>query len=211
MDSTHAFDFPLHELSPAQQAALEAALSRESISHEWHGTTLSVDIAYEARVTTLIDQARNQVLPPAPPSPAAPAAAVPTAPVYPGGATYPGTSPGGTYPGGTYPGGTYPAPGYGTAYGYGPPATRPTNGLAIASLVCGILGLVSCLMVTGIPAIVMGVVARRQIRHSNGTQQGDGMALAGIITGAVATAISLVLIGFYVVIFGILATAASTT
>jgi hypothetical protein len=55
-----------------------------------------------------------------------------------------------------------------------------TNGLAIASLVCGIVG---CFTVTAIVAIVLGFVARNQIDQSAGMQQGSGMALAGIILG----------------------------
>jgi len=57
-----------------------------------------------------------------------------------------------------------------------------TNGLAIASLVCGIVG---CFTITAIVAVVLGFVARNQIEKSGGTQQGSGMALAGIILGFV--------------------------
>jgi hypothetical protein len=79
-----------------------------------------------------------------------------------------------------------PPPGYGAPPGYGPPGyqqwgppQRRTNGLAIASLCCGIVG---CLY--GIPAIlaiVFGFVARSQIKKQ--PQEGGGMALAGIILG----------------------------
>jgi hypothetical protein len=34
-----------------------------------------------------------------------------------------------------------------------------------------------------IPGIVLGFVARSQIRNSNGSQRGDGLAIAGIIVG----------------------------
>jgi hypothetical protein len=78
----------------------------------------------------------------------------------------------------------YGAPGYGPpGYGspgyspYGPPQRR-TNGLAIASLCCGIVG---CLWITTILAIVFGFIARSQIRKQ--PQEGAGMALAGIILG----------------------------
>jgi len=74
-----------------------------------------------------------------------------------------------------------------------PPSSQPalpysaapktgTNGLAIASLVCGIAG---CFTITAIVAVVLGFVARNQIEQSWGTQQGSGMALAGIILGFV--------------------------
>ena len=71
-----------------------------------------------------------------------------------------------------------PPPGYG---GWGPPPQRRTNGLAIASMICGIVG---CFY--GIPAIlaiVFGFIARSQIRKN--PQEGSGMALAGIILGFV--------------------------
>jgi hypothetical protein len=68
-----------------------------------------------------------------------------------------------------------PPPGYG---GWGPPQRR-TNGLAIASMVCGIVG---CFYgIPAIVAIVLGFVARNQIKQSH--QEGKGMALAGIILG----------------------------
>src|SRR5262249_49837296 len=148
MDSAHAFDFPLHELSPAQHSALDAALGRESISHEGHGTTLSVDIAYEPRGRTPIAQARNPVPPPPPPP-------RPT----PGGVRMARASGGPGRGAGPAPGGPRaPPPAYGSPYGYGygygpVPVSRPTNGLAVASLVCGIIGLFSCTLLTGIPAI----------------------------------------------------------
>jgi FtsH-binding integral membrane protein len=59
---------------------------------------------------------------------------------------------------------------------------QSTNPMAIVSLVSGILG---CLCVTWIVAIVTGIIGRKQIRDSGGMQKGDGMALAGIILGAV--------------------------
>jgi len=66
--------------------------------------------------------------------------------------------------------------------------------MAIASLACGIFGWV--FFVGGILAIVMGVVARRQIRESPEPQGGAGLALAGIILGVVTAAISATTIYF---------------
>ncbi len=65
---------------------------------------------------------------------------------------------------------------------YRPPAmgVRTTNSLAIASLVCGI-GQVFFWLASGIPAIVLGHIARKQIRKTG--EDGDGMALAGLILG----------------------------
>jgi uncharacterized membrane protein len=77
--------------------------------------------------------------------------------------------------------------------GFQPPAT---NGLAIASFVLGLVGWVPC-GIGSIVAIVLGFVARTQIRDSGGRQGGDGLALAGIVLGFVAIAfwIALFVIG----------------
>lgn len=79
--------------------------------------------------------------------------------------------------------------------GSGYQGTPRTNGLAIASLVCGIIG---CFSVTAIVAIVLGFIARNQIRESGGTQQGDGMALAGIILGFVWIGLGIIQLGFVI-------------
>ncbi len=71
----------------------------------------------------------------------------------------------------------------------GAPSTPKTNGLAIASLVFGII---PCTGITSILAIVLGFIARNQIEQSGGTQQGSGMALAGIILGFVWIGISVI-------------------
>jgi hypothetical protein len=74
-------------------------------------------------------------------------------------------------------------PPYGWAPTYAAPAApQSTNGLAIASLVLGIVwiaGLGSLL------ALIFGVVSKRQIRDSGGRQGGGGMATAGIVLGIV--------------------------
>lgn len=78
-----------------------------------------------------------------------------------------------------------PPPGYPGAYGYpgypGYPVPRPINGLAIASLVLGIVWL---WWLGSILALVFGYIARKQIRQRG--QSGDGLAVAGIVLGWVA-------------------------
>ena len=54
--------------------------------------------------------------------------------------------------------------------------------MAVASLVLGILSLICCSIVTGIPAIVFGHVARGNIKR-NPMLTGGSMALAGLILG----------------------------
>ena len=74
---------------------------------------------------------------------------------------------------------------------------RSTNGMAIASMVLGIL----CLYGIGsILALVFGYTARKQIAESQGTQQGGGMATAGIVLGwigivAVVVVVAIVISG----------------
>jgi hypothetical protein len=72
----------------------------------------------------------------------------------------------------------YGMPGYGPPPGYGYP--RPTNTLAILSLVMA--------FVFSPVGLVLGIVARRQIRQTG--EQGDGLALAGIIVGGIGTALA---------------------
>lgn len=83
---------------------------------------------------------------------------------------------------------------------YGAPAyqARTTNGMAIASLVCGVAGFVTC--ISAIPAVILGHIARKQIRESGGTQQGEGMALAGLIIGYILIALLAAYVLFFVVL-----------
>lgn len=105
--------------------------------------------------------------------------------------------------------GPYPPPP--PSYGYPPPAppthypppAPPTNGLAIASLVLSLLGLVGILPLLGtILGLIFGYSAQNQIAQSRGTQGGAGMAKAGIIIGWVTLGIwALAICG--VLIFGL--------
>jgi hypothetical protein len=61
--------------------------------------------------------------------------------------------------------------------------TQSTNGLAIASMV---LGIVWVWWIGSILALIFGFVARKQIRARG--QKGDGMAIAGIVLGCVGAA-----------------------
>jgi hypothetical protein len=92
-------------------------------------------------------------------------------------------------------------------YGYGAPRTQ-TNGLAIAALVCGIIGaggLFMCVFpgIVGAAGVVCGIASLRQLKRAPVPQQGRGMAIAGIATGAVGLAgFLLYLLFFGAVIFG---------
>lgn len=96
----------------------------------------------------------------------------------------------------------YGQPAYGVA-AYG--AVRPTNGMAIASLVVSIAGLVVCCGAPSIIGAILGHVAKGQIRRNN--EQGDGLALAGIIVGWISFGIFVLVALLYA---GVLATTLST-
>jgi hypothetical protein len=71
------------------------------------------------------------------------------------------------------------------AYG---PQTR-TNGLAIASLVCSLAGLATC--ISAPVGIVLGHIAKRQIRETG--EQGEGLATAGLWVGYILTGLGVLL------------------
>jgi hypothetical protein len=88
---------------------------------------------------------------------------------------------------------------------YGGFAPAPTSGLAIASLVCGIMGLVTCLFLPGIPAVICGHMALSRMAEPNVRLAGRGMAIAGLIMGYLSI---LIAVGFVlVVIIGVIAEA----
>lgn len=68
-------------------------------------------------------------------------------------------------------------------------AARRTDGLAIASLIIGILSLVcsvACLgIVLGPTAAIMGFISRQRITSSGGALGGGTLALVGLILGIV--------------------------
>ena len=70
----------------------------------------------------------------------------------------------------------------GTVPQMGTPYAGPqeTNGLAVGSLICGILFFI---FPSALVAIILGHISRSQIRKSQGRQTGSGMALAGLILG----------------------------
>jgi hypothetical protein len=66
-----------------------------------------------------------------------------------------------------------------------------TNGLAVASLACGLAQFVFGPLPT-IPAIVLGHVARHQIKRTG--EHGAGMALAGLLLGWAAVVLGVLMI-----------------
>src|SRR5262245_25951062 len=70
------------------------------------------------------------------------------------------------------------------AAGTGQPVIAPVDHKsATTAFVLGILSLLFCGIFTGIPAIVLGRRARREIDASGGQLGGRGTATAGLVTG----------------------------
>jgi hypothetical protein len=98
-----------------------------------------------------------------------------------------------------------PVPGYGgpgQPWQQGPPVyyvpqqTR-TNGLAVASLVLGIVGLILAGFFAIVPALalILGLVALSQIRTATpGTLAGKGLAIAGVALGSVGIVLFVIII-----------------
>jgi hypothetical protein len=105
------------------------------------------------------------------------------------------------------PGYQTPPPVYGGVPGYGPPAyvvARPTNGLALAAMICSLVGLVSCI---GFPVgAVLGHIALKQVRETG--EQGEGYAKTGIIVGWIGTGLMIIFcIGYVAVLRQIISNA----
>jgi Domain of unknown function (DUF4190) len=88
---------------------------------------------------------------------------------------------------------TYPPPPPPPGYRQDAYVSTGTNGMAVASMVLGIVGLVlCCLWIPEVLAIIFGGVALSQI-NNNPAQSGRGMAIAGLIMG-IASFVIIVLI-----------------
>ena len=99
--------------------------------------------------------------------------------------------PAGQYGQPQYPQSQYPPQG-------GPPGGQPqkTNGMAVASLILGILWICS---IGSILAVIFGTMAKKQIDASQGRETGRGLAVAGLVLGWIGIAfliIWLILLAF---------------
>jgi hypothetical protein len=76
----------------------------------------------------------------------------------------------------------------------------PQSGLAIASLVCGIIGLILCYVniLGALPAVICGHMALRRIRESEFPMSGRGMAVAGLVMGYLGLLFQVAMIGFII-------------
>ncbi|HKV89510.1 MAG TPA: DUF4190 domain-containing protein [Candidatus Dormibacteraeota bacterium] len=84
------------------------------------------------------------------------------------------------------------------AYGYAQPRT---DGLAIASLIVGILAIPCSFLCLGIAlgpaAAIMGFISRQRVSSSGGAIGGGTLALVGLILGVVGFVLSVIAFFFY--------------
>ncbi|MBX6748499.1 MAG: DUF4190 domain-containing protein [Micromonosporaceae bacterium] len=111
-----------------------------------------------------------------------------------------------TYPAYQTPPSPYGATGYPGAY----PVSRPTNGLALTSMILSLVGLVTCLAIpVSTVGAILGHIGLKQIRETG--QDGETYAKVGIIVGWIATGLVLLgVLGFVLYIFVIAAAATAS-
>ena len=71
------------------------------------------------------------------------------------------------------------APGYPPYAHFGP----QVSGLAITSLVCGVIGLLTCMLIPGIPAVICGHMALNRIAAAPFQLTGRALAIWGLLCG----------------------------
>lgn len=82
------------------------------------------------------------------------------------------------------------------------PASKPSNGLGVASLVVGLVALLTSFTVVGglalgVLAALLGMIARAQVRHGQASN-GD-VAMTGVVLGALAFLASTIIAIFWLV------------
>jgi hypothetical protein len=88
-----------------------------------------------------------------------------------------------------------PPPGMTAAVNGVPVGPAPSSGMAVTSLVLGICGFLCG--ITAIPGLILGIVAMKKIKASQGRLGGQGVALAGTIVSGVVLCLMLLFIPIY--------------
>ena len=86
-----------------------------------------------------------------------------------------------------------------------PPAgtETPSKTLAVVALVLGIISILPCCgFLGGIPAVIIGLIARSRAKNDPANYTGGGLALGGIITGIIGTILSIVLTILQLMMYG---------
>jgi hypothetical protein len=75
----------------------------------------------------------------------------------------------------------------------------PRNEVGVAALLLGVVGILTCWLMLGVPfgiaAVVTGDIARRRVQR--GEANNPRIAVAGIVLGAIAILVGLVAISYY--------------
>jgi len=78
-----------------------------------------------------------------------------------------------------------------------PVSAAKTSALAITSLVLGSISMVPCFgFITVVPSLVMGGIALRKIRKSDGALKGKGIAIGGLCTGGVGLIVAALMVAW---------------
>lgn len=109
------------------------------------------------------------------------------------------------WPAATPPAGSWGGQSTGSANPVPPVGAEPNKTLAIVALVCGILSLTCCGVITGVAAIVTGFIARKRALEDPANYAGSGLAMAGIIMGIISIIVT-ILILILQVFLGVLGT-----
>jgi Domain of unknown function (DUF4190) len=79
------------------------------------------------------------------------------------------------------------------------PPDAPRNEFGVAALILGLVALMTCWLLIGVPfgiaAVITGDIARRRVQR--GQANNPRTATAGVVLGAVAIAAGLAAIGYY--------------
>ena len=90
-----------------------------------------------------------------------------------------------------YPAAPPPYPAAPTGYGDYPQPQRTSNGLAVAALVCGIIGFLFFGIVLGPLAAIFGGIG---LSRANRGASGRAMAIAGLVLGVIDTVVAIILL-----------------
>ncbi len=78
-------------------------------------------------------------------------------------------------------------------------------------MILGILSPLCCGIITGIPALILGNIAKKDIAGSGGMQKGEGMVKAGVILGIISIVFTVIVIILYAAGFAVFDFDAGTT
>ena len=78
------------------------------------------------------------------------------------------------------------------AYGLPPTPTRPTNAMAVAALISGVVSWILLPLFGGVAAVVLGHLALSQLKKTG--EEGNGLAIGGLVLGYLNLLFSLVMV-----------------